>query len=481
MQRLFSLFISFTILGLLTQPFVFAQTATDADAGTRNQKLFLPLINNGAVSNADKQAMENPLAESDNDQTATAAASATWKLVFSDDFNGTSLNNTIWRTCYNWFAYTPNGCPGLYDGNGELEWYQASNVQVAGGLLHLRGERRHVDDPTWGSHDYVSGMIASHPDAAHRGFSFLYGRWEAVAKLPRGVGLWPAFWGLATRKNWPPEIDVMENVVNPASHWDTHSILMTNHYHDANGVYGSASKQYTAPYDFADGFHRFRVDWEPGLLVWYVDNVEQFRTTNYVPDAPFYMIANLAIGGVWPGSPDNTTPFPVEYQIDSIKVWQREQIGNLVANPEFDRSTNNWILHLRNAANATFATTTKAKLSGSSAAQIQIQNNGGPEWWNVQFDQPFPVYKGHTYQLSFMGKTTVAHPVEVVIQKDGDPYTVYWSSGFFNLTTSAKTYNFTISTASVPDWLDETDVYLRFNIGGKASTVYLDKIRVAEQ
>ena len=75
--------------------------------------------------------------------------------------------------------------------------------------------------------------------------------------------------------------------------------------------------------DFSADFYTFAVDWEPGSIVWYVDGVERALTTKGVPDEPMYLIANLAVGGDWPGNPDATTVFPGYMDIDYIRVYQR--------------------------------------------------------------------------------------------------------------------------------------------------------------
>jgi beta-glucanase (GH16 family) len=77
--------------------------------------------------------------------------------------------------------------------------------------------------------------------------------------------------------------------------------------------------------DTSSNWHRFGVDWSPQALVWYVDGVEAWRFTDsgQIPAEPMYLLANLAVGGDWPGAPDHSTPFPSTLQIDYVRVWQR--------------------------------------------------------------------------------------------------------------------------------------------------------------
>jgi beta-glucanase (GH16 family) len=76
--------------------------------------------------------------------------------------------------------------------------------------------------------------------------------------------------------------------------------------------------------DLSAGWHVYGVDWEPDHIVWYVDGVERFRfqDTAHIPNEPMYVIANLAVGGDWPGAPDNSTFLPADLLIDYIRIWR---------------------------------------------------------------------------------------------------------------------------------------------------------------
>ena len=73
----------------------------------------------------------------------------------------------------------------------------------------------------------------------------------------------------------------------------------------------------------ADEYHVFGIDWTPNALIWRVDGVEVWRVLDYVPQVPMYLLLNLAVGGDWPGSPDNSTVFPARYSVDYCRVWER--------------------------------------------------------------------------------------------------------------------------------------------------------------
>lgn len=228
-----------------------------------------------------------------------------WKLTFSDDFNGKTLNPKKWSTCYWWAS---NGCTN--GGNKELQWYQPDDVILRNGILRLRARKRQMN-----GFNYTSGMIASHDKYALR-----YGYVEMRAKLPKGRGLWPAFWLAPQQRNvWPPEIDVMEVLGHQPQR-----VNMSLHY-----KVGRDNKYFTASWDgpdFSAKYHTFALLWQPKRIIWYVDGVERQRYTEAanIPKNSMYILATLALGGAWTNTPPNaTTPLPSYFDIDYIKVWQR--------------------------------------------------------------------------------------------------------------------------------------------------------------
>ena len=223
-----------------------------------------------------------------------------WRLTFDDEFDGSGLDTVKWIDSY------PDGV--RTHSNQELEYYAPDGYRVDAGHLHLIGERRAM-----AGHEYTSGIVTTYGKFAQK-----YGWFEARVRVPRGKGYWPAFWLLPSDKTWPPEIDVLEVLGH-----EPNKVYLTNHYSDAQGKHQSHGGSFTGP-DFSQDFHTFAVDWEPGLVVWYVDGVERFRSTEGVPDTPMYVIANLAVGGDWPGNPDATTHFPGSMDIDYVRVYQKK-------------------------------------------------------------------------------------------------------------------------------------------------------------
>ncbi len=222
-----------------------------------------------------------------------------WTLTFHDEFDGPALDSSHWIDSYPDNERTHS--------NNEQEYYAADGCVVDKGLLRLRAEKR-----TMGGMPYTSGMVTSYGK-----FSQQFGWFEIRCRMPKGKGMWPAFWLLPDDKSWPPEIDVLEVLGH-----ETETVYLTNHYKNAAGAHEGKGEHYKGP-DFAGGLHTFAVDWEPGSITWYVDGTERFRTTENVPSVPMYVLANLAVGGDWPGNPDAATLFPNTMDIDYIRVYKK--------------------------------------------------------------------------------------------------------------------------------------------------------------
>ncbi len=143
--------------------------------------------------------------------------------------------------------------------------------------------------------------------------------------------MWPAFWMLGNdigTVGWPTcgEIDIMENIgKEPAI------VHGTIHGPGYSGGAGIGSPFSLAAGRFADDYRLYAVEWEPNVIRFYVDkNLYATRTpsdlpqsTKWVYDHPFFMILNLAVGGDWPGSPDNTTAFPQTMLVDYVRVYKK--------------------------------------------------------------------------------------------------------------------------------------------------------------
>jgi beta-glucanase (GH16 family) len=236
------------------------------------------------------------------------------KLVFEDNFTGSTLDSSKWLPCYWW---NTNGCTN--SGNHELQWFMPDDVYQQNGYLRLRARKRTINASDGKTYNYTSGMVTTDRfgSSGSPKFAFKYGYTEARIKIPKGRGLWPAFWLLPTDHSWPPEIDIMENLGH-----EINKVYMTYHWRDSGGVHRSAGQPYIGP-DYSADWHTFAVHWLPGQLIWYVDGIERFRYTNSsVTSKDMYLILNLSVGGDWPGPPDSSTVFPAYMDIDYVRVWQ---------------------------------------------------------------------------------------------------------------------------------------------------------------
>jgi beta-glucanase (GH16 family) len=234
-------------------------------------------------------------------EDAATPESRGYKLAWSDDFDGPALDTAKWHTSYAPKVH-PLGC------NNEKQSYAPENVIVRDGQLVLRAERRQREGMP-----FTSGMVASHDK-----FSQRYGRFEARMQLPRGRGLWPAFWLLPVTMKWPPEIDIMEHkgrILN--------RVWMTLHLPQAGTWRPKSTGGEWAGPDFTAGMHTFAVEWEPDSMRWFVDGVQRHETRQPTPDLPMYLILNLAVGGDWDGPPDATTLFPAEMRVDWVRVYRK--------------------------------------------------------------------------------------------------------------------------------------------------------------
>lgn len=151
---------------------------------------------------------------------------------------------------------------------------------------------------------YVSGLISSQPSFAQR-----YGYFEARVELPAGKGLWPALWLLPADLTWPPEIDIMESIGDPGAAY------VSLHSHS-----GDFTQPVALP---GGGFHTFAVSWDARQVVWFVDGREVARRAT-PPDLnkPMFLVANLAVGGNWPGAPTAATRFPAGFVLEYIRAYR---------------------------------------------------------------------------------------------------------------------------------------------------------------
>jgi beta-glucanase (GH16 family) len=264
-----------------------------------------------ATAKAKAKASTKPKASAKKTTAATVAkpsaslltVPAGWKLAFDPGFAGTQLDTGTWATCYDWATNPSVGCDN--NPTAEKEWYIPSQVNVSGGTVNLVAKQ----EPTQGlstsgaakTFTCRSGMISSKP-----GFNFTYGLIQVTAKLPYGPGLWPALWLAATNDQWPPELDIME-------HWYSEP-QMKIYDHTVGKKY--LGGPVPTPANLSAGFHTYSLLWTKDRVTWYLDGVQVFTTTSYVPQQAMYFIANVADDSTAAGACTGTM------EIQSVKVWQ---------------------------------------------------------------------------------------------------------------------------------------------------------------
>lgn len=265
-----------------------------------------------------------------------------WRLVWHDEFDGDRIDPEKW-------SYETNCWGG---GNNELQCYtdRPDNAFLRDGKLVIRAEQENFTGPAepldWGSNagnrtlPYTSARLRTKDKG-----DWTYGRFEVRAKLPHGQGLWPAVWMLPTDAvygGWAAsgEIDIVESVNLPES--GEMPIHGTLHYGREWPGQASSGTSYSADWlNPVDQFHTYALEWGRREMRWFVDDVHYAtqRSSGWyaqvmgvdgffenVPgDAPFdqrfHLLLNLAVGGNWPGGPDEATPFPAEMEVDFVRVF----------------------------------------------------------------------------------------------------------------------------------------------------------------
>ncbi len=266
---------------------------------------------------ADTGAVSPPAADA-----SVEAAVPGWKLTWSDEFNGpdgSAVDPTKWT----------HDVGGTGWGNNELEYYTdgTQNAVVKGGNLVITATKDGASQYQCSNSpcQYTSARLKTEGL-----FSQTYGRFEARAQMPTGKGLWPAIWALGdniSTVSWPAcgEIDFMETIGTDIS---------TNHgsLHMPKSYGPSGTFKLPNGASFADAFHTFAIEWEPGTIRFYVDDqLYETQKQSSVPSGdtwefehPFFFVINVAVGGQWPGSPDSTTTFPQTMKVDWIRAYEKD-------------------------------------------------------------------------------------------------------------------------------------------------------------
>ncbi|RKY49271.1 MAG: glycoside hydrolase family 16 protein [Candidatus Neomarinimicrobiota bacterium] len=243
-----------------------------------------------------------------------------WELIWYDEFESGIIDTSKW--CYD--------IGGHGWGNNELQYYtdRPINSFIENGKLIIQAvkERYIKDGKEW---QYTSARIKT----MNRG-DWKYGRIEVKAKLPYGQGIWPAIWMLPTEwkyGGWAAsgEIDIMEMLGH-----ETNKVYGTIHYGGQwpDNVHTGESFVLKDG-DFSKEFHIFAIEWDTTYIKWFVDDsCYQVQTQWWSSGGPypapfdqkFHLIMNIAVGGNWPGYPDETTKFPQRMEVEYVRVYKKD-------------------------------------------------------------------------------------------------------------------------------------------------------------
>ena len=419
-------------------------------------------------------------------QTGTPSSYTDADLVWKEEFNGKKLNARDW----NYETHEPGWV------NAELQSYGPStkNTYVKDGCLVIQALKKENKD---GTVEYTSGRINTM--GKHE---FTYGRFEARLRVPKGQGFLPAFWMMPGDESyygqWPKcgEIDIMEVMGQ-----EPEKLYGTIHYGEphaqAQGIHYVEAEN-----NFADNFHVFAVEWEPGLMRWYCDGVN-YKTVNDwftkkpgfgevafpAPfDQPFYIILNVAVGGSWVGYPDENTSFDpntddAKMYVDYVKVYQKKSYNEDVDKPEkapvvatVDLSGNmvsekksSW--EFLKAGGGVGGAETDGKNH-----TITTEKEGSLEY-SIQYVQPnVPLNMGFKYRYSFDAWADEPRTMITGISAPNANYERRFGDVKVNLTTSKQHYSWEF------DMMADSDAACRieYNCGAQDSraTIHITNVRL---
>jgi len=237
------------------------------------------------------------------------------ELIFSDEFNGTAIDSSKWNTSQTWG-------PDLVI-NEELQYYvdTLANTDSEFNPFSFDGESviiSAIKTPenllaNANNQPYLSGVLTTAGK-----FDMTFGYVEARMDFPAGTGMWPAFWMLSSEfEGLKPQLFIAE-----ADGAKPDSVFHNYNYHDGDGNLRSPGQWQVTDEDFAEGFHTLGVSWKAEEILFYIDGQARYRIVgDNVSNQAMYLIANLAVGGIWTGAPDSTTTYPAELKIDYIRAY----------------------------------------------------------------------------------------------------------------------------------------------------------------
>ena len=407
-----------------------------------------------------------------------------YNLLWSDEFDGDKLKDSYWTREVREVGWT----------NNELQSYEDSedNVFVKDGNLVLKAIKTENAD---GTVSYTSGKVNSQNKK-----DFTYGKVVIGAKTPKGQGLWPAGWMMPTDESfygqWPKcgEIDIMEVLGN-----DVKTAYTTIHYGEPHG---EQQGKYTLQGldTFAHSFHEYSVEWEPGEMRFYIDDHETLVCNDWFSadgddekeyPAPFnqsfFVQMNLAVGGNWPGDPDETTDFDnAEFLIDYVRVYQKPEYdmnvekpvievkepnedGNYINNADFSDSSEDlkddvdWKFLLAQGGEGS-AEIKDNMIEIASSAEGSVDYSVQLVYWDI------PFYRGKTYKVTFDAKASEDRKIVTCVSAPYAGWVRYYPDTELDVSTDWETYTYEFEMTEK----DDPRGRLEFNLGNRGSTATVD-------
>ena len=405
-----------------------------------------------------------------------------WVMVWNDEFDSPDIDRTKWN----------HVVAGGGFGNNESQYYTdlPENSFIQDSCLVIQALKRAYK----GQH-YTSAKLFTQGKG-----DWTYGRFEIRAKLPFGQGLWPAIWMMPTDYekygSWPScgEIDIVEMVGHQPE-----MLYGTLHYGNPWKNSGG-STSLPAGQRFADDFHVFALEWVPGKMTWFLDGAPYLTQSNWYTSWPgamwpapfdrdFYIQLNVAVGGNWPGPPDETTLFPQQMLVDYVRVYKytgsfaavekrlaapaelrrREPLpdGNLIYNGSFDAGTNYWELSTADGAEAVMA-------ADGGGVRISISKVREPVWSVQLLQKPLNIERGKTYEVAFDARANVTRKMIVKVGKASQHWDNYSGDQTITIGPVKDRYSFRFQMQRDTDPVARLD----FNLGSVAQDVFIDNVTV---
>ncbi|MGL4512525.1 MAG: family 16 glycosylhydrolase [Lacipirellulaceae bacterium] len=291
---------------------------------------------------------------------ASAQTPRGYAPAWSDEFNGTAINNTVWENLTRRDSF-----------NNELQYYLPAQAAIANTTDPTGGEARRVlritaTNQPFDGKGYRSARLESRSSSNS---TVLFGRVEVLAKIPTTKGIWPAIWLFPNRDvPWPTggEIDILEHKgsipdeVSSAYHYNATAGSSSFRFHEH-----AATESNGQPTMWANDFHEYALEWDPHEIRFYVDGYNHFTVVSdtapsgykpnegngsdtqrhVVPSTAMNVILNTAVGGWFDGNPDATTVFPQLFDIDYVRTFSRTSPITRLDNGTFAQRNSAWVFN----------------------------------------------------------------------------------------------------------------------------------------